>query len=178
MKHLFISFFLLLSSISFSQVLSEEERKLYDMIMEYRKEYRLPTIPLSPSLTFVAQTHVKDLYLNSPDVGFCNLHSWSSKGKWTPCCYTDNHSQAECVWLKPRELTTYKGYGYEISYFTYNDDDDGLMAQRALRAWKNSPGHNNTIINESIWKDNEWKAIGIGIFNGYAVVWFGEESED
>ncbi|MEA3497116.1 MAG: CAP domain-containing protein, partial [Bacteroidota bacterium] len=85
-----ISFIILIFSITtqlFSQNLTEEELKLYNLIIEYRQEKKLPPIPLSPSLTIVAQTHVKDLADNNPDKGRCNTHSWSDKGKWTSCCY-------------------------------------------------------------------------------------------
>lgn len=104
----------LIISISSAQELTSEEMKLYNNIMEYRKEKKLPSIPLSKSLTFVAQTHVSDLVNNKPDIGKCNSHSWSRKGNWTSCCYTPDHSRAECMWNKPSELTSYKGTGFEI----------------------------------------------------------------
>jgi uncharacterized protein YkwD len=47
--------------------------------MKYRAEKGLPSIPISKSLTFVAQTHAKDLQLNHPDIAPCNLHSRSDK---------------------------------------------------------------------------------------------------
>ena len=31
------------------------------------------------------------------------------------------------------------------------------------------------ILNQGIWKNLNWNAIGVGILNGYAVIWFGEE---
>src|SRR5688500_17123131 len=68
--------------------ISEQEVKLYNLINSYRKGKGLPKIPLSKSLTFVAQTHAQDLSENKIDTGMCNAHSWSAKGKWTSCCYT------------------------------------------------------------------------------------------
>jgi uncharacterized protein YkwD len=163
---------------SFAQNLSEEEQRLYDLVMEYRDEKGLPEIPLSPSLTIVAQTHVKDLMENDPTSDECNLHSWSSKGNWTPCCYTDDHAQAEKMWSKPSELTSYSGNGYEIaSYFWSSDPSVGISASQALNQWKNSSGHNAVITNKSIWKNYNWQAIGVGINGNYAVIWFGEESD-
>ena len=160
---------ILISSISyFSQELSKEELKLYNLIIEYRKSYGLPEIPISKSLTFVAQTHVKDLMLNNPDTADCNLHSWSNKGKWEPCCYNGNHAKAACMWEKPRELTKYTGLGFEIAAYSGNY----ISAQIALEIWQNSPRHNDVILNNDVWKQ-EWKAIGIGIYGNYAVVWFG-----
>ena len=39
---------------------SEEEIKLYHLLMEYRKQNRLPIIPLSYNLSYVAKVHVWD----------------------------------------------------------------------------------------------------------------------
>ena len=47
-----------------------------------------------------------------------------------------------------------------------------------LKGWKESSGHNAVIINQGIWDDNNWKAIGVGISKGYSVVWFGEELDN
>ena len=161
------------SIISYSQVLTDEERKLYNIIMQYRKEKGLPDIPLSTSLTYVAQTHVKDLVNNKPDIGKCNMHSWSSNGPWSSCCYTSDHAQAKCIWNKPSELTSYKSNGYEISHWSSNSTN----AEMALDSWKSSSGHNAVIINQGIWK-NPWNAIGIGLYKNYAVVWFGNEIDN
>ena len=65
-KNILITLFLIhFSVITYSQILSDEERKLYKLLMEYREENGLPNIPLSASLTSVAQTHVKDLLLKN-----------------------------------------------------------------------------------------------------------------
>src|SRR4051812_34422187 len=67
--------------------ISSEEKKLYRIMMEYRKRMKLKTIPLSAKLTQVAQAHAHDLadhYRFNGD-SVCNPHSWSTKGKWTPC---------------------------------------------------------------------------------------------
>jgi len=161
-------FFSIIHFSTFAQDLSDEEKKLYDLVMQHRKEQGLAKIPLSKSLTFVAQTHAKDMEEN-PATGDCNLHSWSSKGKWTACCYNDSQSNAPCMWNKPKELTIYEGIGFEIAHWsTYGTD-----AQTAFYSWKNSSGHNSLIINQGIWKNHEWKAIGVGIFGSYAVIWFG-----
>jgi uncharacterized protein YkwD len=163
-------------SNSFSQTLNVEEKKLYDMIMEYRKEKGLPVIPLSNALTFVAQTHVKDLVNNKPDKGNCNAHSWSSKGNWKACCYTADHAQAECLWSKPRELTSYRGDGFEIACGSNECCSDfNMTAEYALQSWKSSKGHHALIVNSGIWKNKNWGAIGIGLYKSFAVVWFGEE---
>src|SRR5687768_3564667 len=99
--------------------LMPEEKKLYELIMKYRKEKNLESIPLSAKLTLVAQIHAKDLAENfEPFNGKCNLHSWSKKGKWEACCYTDDHKKSECMWSKPKEIAGYASSGYEISYYS------------------------------------------------------------
>ena len=151
--------------------LTAEEEKLYSLIMEYRKEKGLPSIPLSKSLTKVAQAHVKDLHQNRPNQNACNMHSWSSNGDWSSCCYTADHAKAQCMWDKPREMTNYKGNGYEIAYGAYGMN---ATASGALAGWINSSGHHAVMINQGIWK-SPWNAVGIGIYEGFAVVWFGNE---
>lgn len=175
---LFLTVLACLVSVSmFGQSLSTEEANLYDILMEYRASRGLPKIELSKSLTFVAQTHVRDLFDNDPHDGSfgsgCNGHSWSNKGNWSPCCYTKDHARAECMWSKPSELTSYRGHGYEIGHWASGP----TTAEEALAGWKKSHPHNQVIINQGIWHDSHWKAIGIGIYKNYAVVWFGEEKD-
>lgn len=162
---------------TFDVKITKEELKLYDLLMTYRKSKNLPAIPLSKSLTYVAQEHCKDLSVNKVDSKpGCNAHSWSDKGKWTSCCYTADHAKAECMWNKPRELTNYEDNGFEIACGSSEDiyKDFVMTADYAFESWKKSIHHNNVIINADIWKDHKWNAIGIGIYNGFAVVWFGD----
>jgi len=152
--------------------LSKEEKKLYDLIMAYRKSKNCEAIPLSEGLTLVAQTHARDLsenYKFDPD-NRCNPHSWSSKGKWTSCCYTTDHSKASCMWAKPKEIAGYTGNGFEIAYYS----SLGANAQEGIDGWKISPGHNPLLINSGTWEKVKWKGIGIGIYKEYGLVWFGE----
>lgn len=152
--------------------LTQEEKKLYDLMMEYRKAKGLEPVNLSAKLTQVAQTHARDLsenykfdYKNK-----CNPHSWSTKGNWSACCYTNDHKQAKCMWEKPREIARYLSPGYEIAYYS----SAGASAMEGLDGWKNSPSHNPLIINEGIWNKVTWKGVGIGVYKEYGVVWFGE----
>ncbi|HCA83339.1 MAG TPA: CAP domain-containing protein [Flavobacteriales bacterium] len=157
---------------NFTTCVSAEENKLYNLITEYRKSKKLPVIPLSKGLTFVARTHANDLQTNRPDKNQCNMHSWSNKGSWSSCCYTEDHKQANCMWNKPKELSNYPGYGYEISA----NSGGTMTAKTALDVWKKSSSHNSVIINSGQWK-KKWNAIGIGISKNYAVVWFGNETD-
>jgi hypothetical protein len=152
--------------------LSQEEQKLYKLIMAYRKSKKLPSIALSPKLTMVAQAHARDLadhYTFAFD-NKCNPHSWSDKGKWTPCCYTSDHAQAKCMWDKPKEIAGYASEGFEIAYYT----SKGATAEEGLAGWKKSPGHNPLLVNLGTWKQVKWNAIGIGIYGEYGIVWFGQ----
>jgi uncharacterized protein YkwD len=164
---------------NFTVCINENEMNLYNLVMQYRQQNGLPIIPLSPSLTYVAQTHCKDLVVNKPKTANCNLHSWSSNGSWSSCCYTADHKQATCMWNKPRELTNYKGNGYEIAFYIWSSANAYYTAtpEEALAGWKSSEGHNSVILNKSLWKSAHWNSIGIGIYRGYATIWFGEEKD-
>lgn len=143
--------------------------------MEYRGSKNLGRIPVSARLTKVAQQHARDLAENyNPENKKCNIHSWSGKGKWKACCYTSDHKQATCMWNKPKEIAGYNSSGYEIAYYSSR----GASAAEGLAGWKTSPGHNMVIINEGTWKNATWKAIGIGLYKEYGVVWFGELEDE
>ncbi|MEE4258093.1 MAG: CAP domain-containing protein [Bacteroidales bacterium] len=158
--------------------ISDDEYRLYTLINEYRKENGLPSIPLSASLSTVAGAHVWDLNTNRPDRGRCNMHSWSDKGPWEGCCYTENHKRASCIWSKPSEITSYEGNGYEVAYYSsLTAEQHNDMAWAALEGWKRSPGHDRMILNKYAWKRLKWKAMGVGIYGNYVVVWFGEKTD-
>ena len=174
---LFATIGLVSSSVATAAVtMSTEEQKLYQLLNEYRLENNLPAIPASPSLTLVAQTHAKDLDTYPPALELgCNLHSWSSNGAWSSCCYTEDHAQAQCMWDKPKELTSYTADGYEMAH-----GGSGVVmdAQSALDAWKASNSHNEVMLNQGSFSVLSWGAVGIGIYGGYASVWFGQAAEE
>jgi uncharacterized protein YkwD len=152
--------------------LTSEEKKLYDLMMAYRKSKGLDNISLSAKLTQVAQAHARDLAENYEfDVkNKCNPHTWSKKGNWSSCCYTNDHKEAKCMWDKPSEIAGYLSPGYEIAYYS----SAGASAKEGLDGWKKSPSHNPLIINSGMWNKVTWNGIGIGIYKEYGVVWFGE----
>jgi hypothetical protein len=152
--------------------LSADEAQLYRMIMEYRRENGLPSIPLSPSLTRVAKLHVRDLEAHPPS-GSGNLHSWSEYGPWKPVCYRGSEN-IERMWSKPRELTSYRGNGYEIAAATSRQ----MLPDHALSLWEGSSAHNCVMINLGKWDRLQWHAIGLAMSGSYAVVWFGEEPDN
>ena len=152
--------------------LTGEELRLYELIMEYRQDQGLPPIPLSRSLTFLAQVHARDTARTNFPAG-CNRHSWSDDGPWSGGCYTSDHANAELMWEKPRELTDYPGSGFEISHY----HSGGATPMSSLSGWQSSPGHDRVIRNAGQWSQHPWNAIGIGIYRTEAHVWFGREPD-
>jgi len=152
--------------------LSDEEKELYHFIMKYRKDNGLPEIPMSKSLSLVAKLHVRDLEQNAVPAPY-NFHSWSKNGPWQSVNYTPDHRYAKLMWNKPRELTKYKGNGFEIVYM----NSGSATSRDAFSIWKASKLHNAVITNDQDWKRMQWKAIGLGIHGRYAAVWFGDEND-
>jgi len=150
--------------------ISESEWRLYLMITEYRRQVDLTPIPLSKSLCFVARTHVMDLFLHHPDEEPCNAHSWSANGPWKPFCYPADEGKKGSVWDKPKELSKYNGKGYEIVYWVNNP----VTIDSVIGFWKSIDYFNSFLMNTGKWQGKRWNAIGIGIYENYAVAWFGE----
>lgn len=150
-----------------------DELKVYNLVNAYRKQNGLAEIPLSKNLCYVAKLHVNDLNYNRPDTSNCNLHSWSDNGDWLECCYGPDIFNNTCMTSKPKELTSYPGKGYEIAFWESVD----AMPEIVLDLWKSSAASNDLMLNRANWKDKSWNAFGVGILNGYAVVWFGTEAD-
>jgi len=53
---------------------------------------------------------------------------------------------------------------------------NSFNAKEALTLWKESKYHNEVILNKGVYT-REWKAMGIGIYKNYSVVWFGHETD-
>jgi hypothetical protein len=143
------------------------------MINAHRIVNGLDEIPLSASLSFVARTHVIDLYTNHPDTSICNLNSWSDKGDWTPCCHNKYVPKEDCIRNKPKELTNYSGEGYELTYAEVFDTHPDTV----FRFWKKIDEANNFLLNEDKWEDKTWRAMGVGIYKSYAVLWMGQRRD-
>lgn len=139
-----------------------EEAKLHQLVNQYRAAYDLPPIARSPSLDLLANRHVLDIARNISYL----THSWSD------CPYDPNdRTTLSCSSRAPQRLgTRYPGKAYENAHY----HSRGATAASALRGWQNSPPHNALIINLNNWRDNEWKAMGLGIYRQYAVLWVGE----
>jgi hypothetical protein len=78
------------------------------------------------------------------------------------------------MWDKPKEIAGYNGHGYEIAYWTSGT----ATAEEGLSGWRKSPAHDPLLINEGMWARAKWKAIGIGLYQQYGIVWFGEGEDE
>lgn len=147
------------------------DRALCDAINQYRIDHGLAAVPVSSALTQVARFHVEDLTAHGTGAAGCNLHSWSvGDPRWTGCCYTADHAQAQCMWRKPQEISAYASSGYEIAA----GGGGGITPAQAVSLWDGSPGHRDVVLNVGTWAGHPWRALGCAIETGYAVVWFGE----
>jgi len=152
-------------------VLMESLAALPKEINKYRTQNGLSEIPISDALTTVAFVHLMDIINYKPHLN-CdyNLHAWSCEGNWKCGCYVSNNSSTYPIMHdKPRELTNYSGNGYEISNSGYTN------AQDIVNSWKNSPLHNEVIMNTGPWPKEkyDWKALGAVFGGSYALAWFG-----
>ena len=163
--------------------LSVEEAKLVQLLNQYRVQNGLAPVPVSYSLTLVGQWHVRDLNANRPDSGTgyngqaCNMHSWSNwhPELWHAMCYTADHHEAPEMWDKPRQISqgVYLGTGYEIAYSSGGQ----VTAEAALAGWQQSTPHRDVILEQGSWSGKNWPAMGVGLYQHYAVIWFSETAD-
>jgi len=159
---------------SIRTVVTQDETILYNMINDMRRQNKLPSIPLSLDLCKVAQTHIADLIKWKPQEKGCSLHSWSGSGKWTSCCNTKEVFGIKCMKSKPREITGYPGDGYELIYW----GEDKALPAEAADLWKQVEASSDMILSRAKWSGYQWKALGVGIKEGYAILWLGDAEDD
>jgi len=156
---------------------------LAQLLNAYRVANGKAALPLSPALMATAGAHVFDLTQHpGTDSGVCTPHSWSNQGGllWTGCCYTIDAAQADCMWRKPREISTglglitYPGAGYEIAL---HGTVEGTPEQ-VLAVFADSPPHRDVMLSKNGWEFlDTHPAMGAAIRGGYAVVWFGDATD-
>lgn len=158
--------------------LSAREAELI-WLVNHDREYRgLEPLQVSRSLAKVARAHALDLQQSRPDMSKyvlgmgCNLHSWSSRGDWVGGCYTSDHSHAEIMKNKPREITgnAYNGDGFEAVYWI---SESPVVPFMALQSWLRSADHRNLLFETGKWTGMNFKVIGIGISDNFATLWMG-----
>lgn len=152
--------------------LNEEEAKLYRLINQYRTRQQLPKIPHSDALNQVANRHVHDLEENA---ALYNHNGEDWRFGWSNCAYDGSSPQTfSCLWNAPQRLkTNYQSIAHEIICGGEGD----ITAEEAFKCWQNSPANLELITNQGIWRNYLWQAIGVGLYKGYAVLWFGEEPD-
>ncbi len=145
--------------------ISTIEKELIQSVHQYRKSIGLKAVPISTSLSIVAQKHVRELNDELKDL----THSWVG------CTYHKLDAKTfNCMWDMPRKLTGYPGKGYECGF---SKSGSSFSATEILEAWINSKGHHHVIANKGTWKALEWNAMGVAIYGNYAVIWFGIEKD-
>jgi hypothetical protein len=153
--------------------ISQLEYSLFQMINQHRERISLPPIPLSNSLCYVAKTHAKDLSENYPFGDDCKMLSWSSKGNWKPFCYPAEQNKKNDIKDKAKEISGYPGKAWEITYW----ENTQLDLNFVLEFWLGIPYTANMINSAQNWAATPWKSIGVGIQDGYVLVWFGQKED-
>lgn len=145
--------------------ISQQERELFQIINEYRAKNNLPKIPISDSLSIVANRHLLDLIRNIKSL----THGWSN------CPYDiKNKSTWICVFESPKRLNVdYSGNGYEN---LYRNLDGKATPALALEAWKKSEMHNSLLLNLNFWKNTQFDAFGMAVSGEYIALWFGSQA--
>ena len=100
------------------------------------------------------------------------MHSWSTKGTWSACCYDSSPAAARCMWKKPKEISGYPGNGYEIAAAA----PSGMTPDLALSQWQKSQAHHEVMINKGKWKQ-PWATFGVAVEGTHSVAWFGNEPD-
>lgn len=82
------------------------------------------------------------------------------------------------MWRKPQELTSYASTGFEIAIGTPGEATGYVLdSRRALEIWKGSPAHHDVIVNQGTWQSTTWRAMGAGIIDSHAAVWFSKDTD-
>lgn len=162
-------------SVPDNYCISSSELELFNKINAYRSERGLPGLTLSRSLSYIAYLHTRDLMINRPDtVKGCNMHSWSSKGNWTPFCFPKEQTKKKSIWDKPREITKYPGQAFELIYHT---NEGNASIDDAISLWHSLAASQSILLNTGRYLKNKWKVAGVSIYKGYVSVWFGEAND-
>lgn len=150
-----------------------EEQLLYDKINILLDDYGKKQLEFSKALSYVAQVHVDDLAKNHPDTSVCNLSSWSDKGDWTACCHNPYVPQQDCMWDKPKELTTYTYRGYELAaYF-----EDSFTVDSVLKLWSDTKPVLDMLLTDGNFSQKKWVCMGVAMNDNYVSVWFGQRAD-
>ena len=147
--------------------IEKKELSLVDAINKYRSQKGQEELQLSPSLSFVAHTHLNDIRLNSKEEHGCNLNSWSDKGKWIPCCFDGKQKSLDLMTSKPSEIIGFRGKGYEIVIAAKK----GISTKDLTKLWLSTKATQDFILNKGQWSNRNWQCMGVSIYDGFASIW-------
>ena len=153
-----------------SALIEKNELRLADAINIIRDKKGLGELQLSPSLCFVAKTHLNDIRLYSKDEHGCNLNSWSDKGKWIPCCFNGQQKNLDLMTSKPSEIIGFHGKGYEIVISAKKEISTNDLSKK----WLETKTTQDFLMNKGQWSNHNWQCIGVSIYNGFASIWASE----
>jgi hypothetical protein len=159
-----------LKTIPTSYDIEKNELQLSEAINKYRTKNKLGELQLSPSLSFVAKTHLNDIRLNSKDEQGCNLNSWSDKGNWKPCCFNAKLKSMDLMTSKPSEITDFRGKGFEIVIAAKK----GISTKDLVGLWFNAQTTQDFLMNAGKWSNHSWQSIGVSIYKNFASIWASE----
>ncbi len=153
--------------------ISQKEYKLYQLINQYRSKLSLDPIPLSKSLCYVAKTHAADLSANYSKGDDCNMYSWSDKGEWKPFCYPSDQNRKNDIKDKAKEISGYPGKAYELTYW----DNTDVSLEEVVSFWNSIPYTSAILSNTEKFANLSWLSMGVGIQDGYILLWIGEKED-
>jgi len=159
-----------LKTIPANYSITKNELQLFEAINIFRAKHDLGELQLSPSLSFVAKTHLNDIRLYSKDEHGCNMNSWSDKGKWIPCCFNEKQKNLDLMTSKPSEIIGFRGKGYEIVIATKK----GASIKDLAALWLSAKSTQDFIMNKGQGSNQNWQCIGVSIYNGFASIWASE----
>lgn len=180
-KSIIFLLFILQAPVSFAQIgdipkdfcISQKEYKLYQLINNYRAKLALDAVPLSRSLCYVAKIHAADLSAHYPIGEDCNMYSWSDKGEWKPFCYPADQNRRNDIKDKAKEISGYSGKAWEITYW----DNVEVDLEEVVSFWTSIPYTGAILSNTDKFADLGWKSLGVGIQDGYILVWLGAKED-
>lgn len=157
-------------SIPSSFYVEKNEIQLSEAINKFRAKKGLGELQLSPSLCYVAKTHLNDIRLHSKNQHGCNLNSWSDKGKWTPCCFNGKQINMNLMTSKPAEIVGFRGKGFEIVIAAKKD----VSTKNLADLWLNAKTTTDFLLSMGKWSNHSWQSMGVSIYHGFASIWFSE----
>lgn len=157
-------------TIPVSYYIERNEIQLSEAINKFRAKKGLGELQLSPSLSYVAKTHLNDIRLHSKDQHGCNLNSWSDKGKWTSCCFNSKQKDLELMTTKPEEITGFRGKGYEIVIMAKK----GVSTKNLTDLWLSATTTEEFLLNAGQGSNRNWQSMGVSIYHGFASIWLSE----